>query len=56
MSYVLTPLTKKEFSNYIDNKAIQILNYFIKHSLFAKPKILSDQNKIKLEIPKTYVE
>lgn len=30
--------------------------YFVKHSLFAKPEILPNQDKIKLEIPKTYVE
>ena len=57
MSFVLTPLTLIELETFFDDKALTVINYFLKKSLISQPeKLLSQIEDLPIQIPKEHIE
>ncbi len=55
-SFVINPLKHKELLNFLDDKAVNIIKYFIIKSLFAQPESKKEQRSLPIQIPKEHIE
>ena len=53
---VLTPLTRTQLLNFFDNDAINVINYFIKKTVFAQPEMREWQEIQAIQITKEHLE
>jgi len=56
MNHVLRPLSKKELDNLFDKRSRELMEYFIKKSLFSQPETRIGQPKLPIQIPKEHIE
>lgn len=53
---VIKPLKQSELANFLDDKAKDIIKYFIVKSLFSQPETKTDQRDLPIQIPKEHIE
>jgi len=56
MSYVISPISKNELIAFLDDKAKEIIKYFIIKSLFSQPESKIGQKPLPIQIPKEHIE
>jgi len=54
--FVINPLNHVELMDFLDDKAKEIIKYFIVKSLFAQPETKIGQNTLPIQIPKEHME
>lgn len=54
--YVLEPLTKEKLHELFDDDAKNIIEYFIKKSVFSQPEKMVWQKSLPIKIPKEHIE
>lgn len=54
--FVLRPISKIELLELLDPKAQEVIQYFIKKSLFAEPEPLPEQEARAVQVPKEHIE
>ena len=55
-TYVINPLSKEELREFLDDKAEDIIKYFLLKSLFSQPESRADQKQLPIQIPKEHIE
>ena len=53
---VLRPLSLVELKKIFDDTAIEVLNYFIKKSVFSQPERILGQEHLPIQVPKEHIE
>jgi hypothetical protein len=53
---VINPLSNKELNGFLDEKAREIIKYFIIKSLFSQPESKLNQKSLPIQIPKEHIE
>ncbi len=53
---VLRPLSLVELKKIFDDTAIEVLNYFIKKSVFSQPERIIGQEHLPIQVPKEHIE
>jgi len=53
---VIKPLKHSELANFLDDKAKDIIKYFIIKSLFSQPETKAGQGDLPIQIPKEHIE
>lgn len=53
---VLKPLTLIELKEIFDDTAIEVLNYFIKKTVFSQPERIIGQEYLPIQVPKEHIE
>ena len=54
--FVINPLGREYLVDFLDDKAIEIIKYFIIKSLFSQPESKMGQNSLPIQIPKEHIE
>lgn len=54
--FVLRPISKIELLELLDPKAQEVIQYFIKKSLFSQPEPLPEQEARTVQVPKEHIE
>jgi hypothetical protein len=54
--YVLSPIPKDDLLKLLDDKAQEVIRYFIKKSLFSQPEPLPEQVARAVQVPKEHIE
>lgn len=54
--FVIKPLSKEELLAFLDDKAKNIIKYFITKSLFSQPEPKVGQGSLPIQIPKEHIE
>ncbi|MBP9817599.1 hypothetical protein KBC75_02455 [Candidatus Shapirobacteria bacterium] len=54
--YVINPLNKKDVESFLDDKAKEIIKYFIIKSLISQPEPLVGQKNLPIQVPKEHIE
>lgn len=53
---ILEPMTKLELKELFDETAMEVLNFYIKKSLFAQPERMPGQQILPIQVPKEHIE
>lgn len=53
---VINPISRRDLLSFLDNKAKEIIKYFIIKSLFSQPEAKIGQNPLPIQIPKEHIE
>lgn len=53
---VLKPLTKLELQEIFDETAIEVIDFYIKKSLFSQPELIEGQQPLPIHVPKEHIE
>ena len=53
---VLTPLTKLELQDIFDETSMEVIDFYIKKSLFAQPERMPGQQPLPIQVPKEHIE
>lgn len=56
MAYVLEPMKLERLENIFDERAKEIIEYFLKKAAFLQPEIKANQNEVSIQIPKEHLE
>lgn len=56
MSYVLTPLSYKELTEFFDETAIKVIKFFLSKSIISQPEKIEGQDDLPIQIPKEHLE
>lgn len=54
--FVINPIDRDELFGFLDDKAKEIIKYFIIKSLFAQPESKEEQRSLPIQIPKEHIE
>lgn len=55
-NFIINPLNREDLVDFLDDKAIEIIRYFIIKSLFSQPESKVGQNSLPIQIPKEHIE
>lgn len=55
-AFVINPLSREDLAEFLDEKSIEIIKYFIIKSLFAQPESKVGQRSLPIQIPKEHIE
>lgn len=56
MAYVLEPMKLEKLEKIFDDRAKEIIEYFLKKATFLQPEIKENQSEISIQIPKEHLE
>ena len=55
-NFVINPLSQEELLSFLDDKAKEVIKYFITKSLFSQPEPKIGQRPLPIQIPKEHIE
>jgi hypothetical protein len=54
--FVINPLSREDLAEFLDEKSMEIIKYFIIKSLFSQPESKIGQRSLPIQIPKEHIE